>query len=57
MKSVTATTQVPSATGQFSWLYLLIGLKVVIFLVALTVSRYGDVRLGEPAITRPNLSV
>lgn len=36
------------ATGQFGWLYLLAGLGVVIFLVGLAISRYGNVRLGGP---------
>lgn len=36
------------ATGQFGWLYLLAGLSVVVFLIGLAISRYGNVRLGGP---------
>ncbi|MEZ5643555.1 MAG: BCCT family transporter [Burkholderiaceae bacterium] len=33
-------------TGTFGWLYMLAGLSVVVFLVGLAFSRYGNVRLG-----------
>ncbi|WP_108449127.1 BCCT family transporter [Halomonas sp. BN3-1] len=36
------------ATGRFGWLYLLAGIAVVVFLVGLAISRYGNVRLGGP---------
>lgn len=36
------------ATGQFGWLYMIAGVSVVIFLVGLAISRYGNVRLGGP---------
>jgi BCCT family betaine/carnitine transporter len=36
------------ATNQFGWLYLAAGLSVVVFLIGLAVSRFGNVRLGGP---------
>ena len=36
------------ATGKFGWLYMIAGLSVVLFLVGLALSRYGNVRLGGP---------
>lgn len=40
------------ATGNFGWLYLLAGFSVVVFLIGLAFSRYGNVRLGGPQDTR-----
>ncbi|WP_205694073.1 BCCT family transporter [Cobetia sp. ICG0124] len=39
------------ATGNFGWLYLLAGFSVVVFLIGLAFSRYGNVRLGGPQDT------
>ena len=36
------------ATGNFGWLYMIAGLSVVLFLIGLAFSRYGNVRLGGP---------
>ncbi|MGM0638119.1 MAG: BCCT family transporter [Pseudomonadota bacterium] len=34
------------ATGQFGWRYLVAELGVVVCLISLAISRYGNVRLG-----------
>lgn len=34
------------ATGNFGWLYMIAGLAVVVFLIGLAFSKYGNVRLG-----------
>ncbi|WP_417546799.1 BCCT family transporter [Marinobacter sp.] len=36
------------ATGNFGWLYMLAGLSIVLFLIGLALSRFGNVRLGGP---------
>ena len=33
-------------TSTFGWLYMVAGLAVVVFLIGLAFSRYGNVRLG-----------
>lgn len=36
------------ATGNFGWLYMITGLSIVLFLIGLAFSRFGNVRLGGP---------
>jgi BCCT family betaine/carnitine transporter len=43
------------ATGTFGWLYMIAGLAVVVFLIGLAFSKYGNVRLGS-ADDKPEFS-
>lgn len=43
------------ATGNFGWLYMIAGLAVVVFLIGLAFSKYGNVRLGS-ADDKPEFS-